>query len=78
MPMYDWICTRCAAQAEVIRPIADSDLYPTPEETTKCPGEETHDWVRRLSAPSVVKGDGWGGGKGNWLQLFLLGAIWFS
>jgi len=53
MPIYDYFCTRCGHEMEVLQKVSEPPL-------TKCPscGEET--LQKRLTAPAFhLKGTGW-------------------
>jgi len=71
MPLYYWECKTCGCSTEVIRSFDAYEEKPEPDELpegSKCtsPGGE-HDFKRLLGGKvHVVKGSGWGGGKGNW------------
>lgn len=67
MPQYMWLCEGCGQEVEVIRPLAQFEVPPTAEEAGGPGVEHEHKWKSILSKPpAVVKGPGWGGGKGRW------------
>lgn len=71
MPLYRWKCKTCEGTVEVLRSFGDYEKGPEPDEVPegfKCRDPEGgHDFERTISGKvNVVKGAGWGGGKGNW------------
>lgn len=53
MPIYDFKCTACGHQAEMMRKISDSS-------TTDCPSCHKETFSKMLSAPSFqLNGTGW-------------------
>lgn len=73
MPQYLYRCLTCDHRVAVIRSIKSYDVKPDPEESGVDCFEGPHTWERQVGAPAVVKGRGWGGGKGAWLVLLAAG-----
>lgn len=64
MPFYRWVDKKTGKEVEVLRIFADYEKPPTKEEA---PDIEDPEWERQVSGgQSVVKGHGWGNGKGYW------------
>lgn len=72
MPMYEWRCSVCGFEHEVLRSLAEYERAPEREEYhfAACTTPTMmHEWERQVSSKqAVVKGPNWGGGKGNWGQ----------
>lgn len=66
MPLYTWRCSKCQTSAEVFRTFDEYQLPPNSEEYSGSPKPCDHDWSREIGKTNVVKGGGWGGGKGYW------------
>jgi hypothetical protein len=60
MPVYQFKCTNSGATCDVVRPVPDRDLPPTPDEA---PGTLPPDggwvWVRQILPPKVAFGHNW-------------------
>ena len=68
--MYLWLDKRTGKTVEVMRSFAEYEKPPTEEEA---PGMSDAEWERQIEGgQAVVKGQGWGSGKGNWA--IILGA----
>jgi len=61
MPLYRW-ADADGKEIEVIRTFDDFEVPPTEEEAP----EFTAPWTRLLGISKVIKGYGWGAGKGAW------------
>jgi predicted nucleic acid-binding Zn ribbon protein len=73
MPIYSWVNKKSGKSVEVIRAFADYEKPPTEEEA---PEEKEPEWERNIGADiTVVKGNGWGNGKGHWIQLLTGGFL---
>lgn len=70
MPLYEYKCDTCGEKAEVL--VRVTDFVDTSEFTHRegnCDGK----WVRVIEgAPTIVRGAGWGGGKGFWIFIAAL------
>ena len=67
MPLYHWVCTKCAKEIDVVRKADDIEVQPVREEDYKDETRCEHEWDRQFGgAPAVIRGHNWGGGKGNW------------
>jgi predicted nucleic acid-binding Zn ribbon protein len=63
MPMYAWEHKKTKEIIEVIRSFDDSDVPPTKEEAKGLTGK----WEKIIGGKqTILKGRGWGPGKGNW------------
>ena len=61
MPTYEWVCLRCGARFEMLRPVADRDM------PADCPMCESTETKRALAKPGLLfTGGGWGGGKAGY------------
>lgn len=75
MPLYDWACKVCGAEAQTIVPMSESDVPPSEDEhevlldpecgTCAIPCHGTWEKVI-LTPPHARRGENWGGSKGNW------------
>lgn len=67
MPIYTWLDKKSGTTVEIIRSFKD---YENPPEGDELPAElqgKECDWERQIGDnQSVVKGNGWGAGKGSW------------
>jgi len=64
MPIYTYQDKKSGKKVDVIRSFNDYENPPTKEEA---PGLEDPEWERQIGDNQVVvKGNGWGGGKGYW------------
>ena len=64
MPMYLWTDSKSKKEVSVMRKFSEYEVPPTAEEA---PDVEDPDWVRDIGGNiAVVKGQGWGSGKGYW------------
>lgn len=68
MPLYTYQCKHCKDWVEIVRTMAESEEPPTETELTQMGNRECkHELERKLKgAPGIVKGGGWGSGKGYW------------
>ena len=75
MPIYLWVDKKSGKQVEIIRSFAE---YENPPEGDEVPAElqgTEPQWERSIGDKiSLVKGNGWGAGKGYWIQLLTTGA----
>lgn len=70
MPMYSWKDETSGKQVDIIRKFDASDEPPkrddiSPKDMSDAEVDEAK-WTKVLNNPAVVKGRGWGGGKGYW------------
>ncbi len=64
MPLYLWLDKKTGKTVEIMRSFAEYEKPPTEEES---PGTAEAEWERQIEGgQSVVKGQGWGSGKGYW------------
>lgn len=71
MPMYQYCCTECGKEMDVIRTFDESSELPTLDEVKEanvptCHAVGGHNWHKRIGNPHIVKGAGWRGSKGSW------------
>lgn len=69
MPMYRYKDERTGTEIDVLRSFDEWEVPPNREETQQHWSDsefEKAEWTRVIGIPGVVKGHGWGGGKGNW------------
>lgn len=70
MPIFDYQCTVCQHRIDILRSITQSDEPPMGDEIAGlpiCPDPGGHVWQKiHLSAPRMMRGPSWGGGKGFW------------
>jgi predicted nucleic acid-binding Zn ribbon protein len=68
MPMYLYEDKVTGKQVEVLRSFDEYEKLPDAEEAKELSPEEfaNAQWVRLVGASTVVKGRGWGLGKGFW------------
>lgn len=69
MPMYKWLDKKSGKDIEVIRTFDEFENPPQRDEVEKLLTDEEFaaaEWERVIGIPGVVKGYGWGQGKGNW------------
>lgn len=67
MPLYLWLDKKTGKTVEVMRSFAEYEKPPMEEES---PGTAEAEWERQIEGgQSVVKGQGWGSGKGYWVLL---------
>lgn len=80
MPIYQYIDHSTAERIEVVRTFEEWEAPPTREEAHQWTDEEYQNasWERVIGVPGVVKGQGWGGGKGNWIWLVAAPVTWAS
>lgn len=73
MPLHTWNCTHCGKDVEVVRRIHEDATPPQPDELGPGEGGCDHVWAKVIrAAPGVVKGRGWGPGKGSWAVIFAI------
>jgi predicted nucleic acid-binding Zn ribbon protein len=68
MPIYDYKCAHCDAQATIVRSVSEMETPPEPSEFKEivCTSKDGHQWKRELGTFSLVRGKNWSGSKGNW------------
>lgn len=71
MPMYQYECTQCGVETEVLRSFSQYEKPPTDEETPQVTRETekkcNHSWTRIIGGKqSLIRGPGWRGAKGYW------------
>lgn len=68
MPLYCWEDKKTGKQVEIMRSFDEYRDLPLREEAKELTDEEfaAAEWTKILGTPNVVKGRGWGGGKGYW------------
>jgi predicted nucleic acid-binding Zn ribbon protein len=62
MPLYLWKCSRCAAQAQVVRKVDDIEIPPTTGDLSETDKESKceHQFERQMCAPAIqLLGSGW-------------------
>ncbi len=65
MPLYEWLDEVSGTKVEVLRSFADYEVPPQAEEMPEDIRAAEHKWVRQIGKSiRVVKGAGWGPGKG--------------
>ena len=71
MPLYNWHCTKCEQEIDVLRTFDDYEKGPTDEEADPEPSMKScpHEWERKIAPVKTIKGIGWGK-KGHWILLF--------
>ena len=81
MPMYSWIDETTGKSVDIINSFDNSERPPLREQVDADMGDEEFGravWRKILNAPGVVKGYGWGGGKGNWSIWITASVAWAS
>lgn len=66
MPIYTYKDKKTDVHVEVIRDFKDWDRLPEGKEIPESLAGTEPDWERVIGNVSVVKGHGWGAGKGSW------------
>ena len=68
MPIYEWSCKKCKKSVDIIRSFAEYENGPAEDELPAVEEEPCeHEWFRNIGDnTTVVKGNGWGSGKGSW------------
>jgi len=72
MPMYRYQYIPTKEEIEVLRKFDEYTQIPTEQELGEDGWDiedghrEESNWQRILGTPKIVKGDGWGAGKGRW------------
>lgn len=77
MPIYLWRCERCGREAEVVRPIAESEMPPgdVPAQGPDAAGgacEHAGSWTKQVARTQPHQRAPGFGKKGHWLAAFLL------
>lgn len=65
MPVYNYRCTQCGADYDIVRNISQSEFPPQPDER-RCQCDASQ--LKQITAPAgFIRGDKWGiGRKGEW------------
>ena len=67
MPMYTWQDKVSSTVVTVVRAFSEYENPPEEEEIPEAIRGQEHEWERLIGADiAVVKGNGWGSGKGYW------------
>lgn len=65
MPLYTWEHKETKEVVEVVRPMSESDIPPTAEESGKS-DDDSGNWQKIMQPVDFRRGDSWRGSKGNW------------
>lgn len=67
MPWYDFVAECCGSEAYTVREIDDRDIPPDADCSCGKIRKGESKWKRVISGKvNMVRGDTWGGSKGNW------------